>query len=487
MRISKFICILLLTFLVSLVVPSTTLQQRKPYEGVEIVVALRSLPETDFIMARVGEFEAKTGIRVYFVLYPELELRERIVMDCATKAGKFNVIAIDNMYIPEFVENGWIVPLDDFIKSPALTPPEYNVTDIMEVYRGTNSYKGKLYAIPIYGETTQLMYYRTIFEDSKIKAYYREWIKAHYDEVAKELKEFGLDPRNIPKELGPPTTMEGLWTIAKFFTKKVNAKSPVDYGIAMRGLRGEGMNVYIWTGFLRAFGGRFFKEEAPDGSPISYVPAFNSAEGVTALKFYSEILRRFGPPGVASFAWDDVQTVFQTGKVAMIIDATNFLTRIENPAKSAIAGKIGYAPLPRGPAGRFPSIYTLGFAIESFSPKKKQEASWLFIQWATSRTMELKKALEGNIVSVTRKSVFMNPVFIDKFGKYPGWRESTVEGLEEALPNYRPRFPKWREMGNLIGIAVEEAIAGVKSPKEALDWAAAESYKILKETGYIKG
>jgi len=484
----KPISLVVITLIIVSMVNVVSLYSQPPYTGVELIIALRSLPETDYIMGKTGEFEIRTGIKVHYVLYPELELREKTVMDLATGAGVYDIIGIDNMYIPEFAEAGWIIPIEDYIrklepKFEEIFGEKYNLSDFMRVYRETNSYKGKMWAVPIYGETTQLMYRKDIFEDSKVIEAYKRWVEAHYDELVEEVTKWDFKPEQIPKELKVPENMAELLVISRFFAKKFNPESPVEYGISLRGLRGEGMNIYIWTGFLRAFGGGFFDE--------NWRPIFNSSEGVKATEFYAYLLQNYGPPGSSTYTWDDVQTIFMAGKCAMIIDATNFLTRIENPELSAIAGKIGYAELPEGPAGKFPSIYTLGFTVSAIGAKEEieREAGTLFIMWATSKSMELGKALihYPPIVSVCRASAFLHKAFIDKVKAYPGWRESTVKGLEICLAEYRPRIPEWREVGDILGIAVEEVIAGARDAKSALDWAAAEATKILIRTGRLKG
>ena len=195
------------------------------------------------------------------------------------------------------------------------------------------------------------------------------------------------------------------------------------------------------------------------------------------------MLREYGPPGCASYTWDDVQTSFMTGKVAMIIDASNFFTRIEDTSKSAIAGNIGYAMVPAGPAGRYPGIYAMGFSISSIGAKteKERKAAAEFIQWATSKGMEKRKALDG-IISVTRESVFNDADFQARYGAYNGWLESTNQSIKEAMAEYRPRIPEWREIGNLIGIAVEEAIAGIKAPEAALNEAAKAGDEVFSAT-----
>jgi multiple sugar transport system substrate-binding protein len=425
----RFVGLALAVALVATLAWSTSAQQ-KSLAGTTLVVGLRSLPETDFIMARAKDFENTTGIKLNFVLFPELELREKLILDATTKAGGYQVIAIDGGYIPEFVEAGWIVPMGTYLK------PEWNVSDILSKYRGFLSYKGQLYALPIYGEATQLMYRRDWFEQAGVK---------------------------------PPTTMEELTALAKRFTQP-----PTRYGLAMRGRRGDGMNIYIWTEWLRSYGGQFW---TPDFKPV-----FNSPQGVRATEEYARLLRTYGPPGSATYTWDDVQTAFMAGRVAMIIDATNFFTRIEDPAKSRIAGKIGYAMVPQGPAGRFPGIYALGFGI-SYGAKTEQQraAAALFIQWATSQKMEQDKAAAG-IVSVSRRSVFESAAFKAKYGRYHGWLESTVQAISTADPEYRPRIVEWRDIGNRLGISVEEVIAGIKPAPQALNEAADYAAGVFAKT-----
>lgn len=404
--------------------------QQKPYAGMTLVVALRSLPETDIVMARVDEFKRDTGINLKFVLFPELELREKLVLDASTRAGGYQVIAIDGGYVPEFAEAGWVVPMDPYLRA------EWNVNDILPKYRGFLSYKGKLYALPVYGEATHLMYRLDWFRQAGLK---------------------------------PPATMEELEAAAKRFTKK-----PTQFGLSMRGRRGDGMNIYIWTEWLRSYGGKFWTED--------FKPVFNSPEGIMATEKYASLLRNYGPPGSATYTWDDVQTAFMAGKVAMIIDATNFFTRIEDPKKSRIAGKIGYAVVPRGPAGRFPGIYAMGFGISYGARTERQRgAAALFVQWATSKKMEEAKAAAG-IVSVSRLSVFDSAAFKAKYGEYPGWLGSTVQAIKEADPDYRPRIVEWRDIGNRLGIAVEEVIAGIKPASAALNEAADYATEVFAKT-----
>lgn len=398
--------------------------------GATITVALRSLPETDFIVSRLGEFQKATGVKVNIVTYAEQQLREKEVQDLSTGAGQFDVIAVDSVFIPEFARAGWLVPLAPYLGK------DYDLQDIPKSVLGLLSWNNVLYAAPVYAEITQLMYRKDLFEQAGIKV---------------------------------PETFEELEKAAAYFTN-----APRMYGLAMRGLRGNGMNVYTWTQWFRSYGGEFLDEQSR--------PIFNNEAGVKATEEYARLLKQYGPPGVASYSWDNVQTAFTSGQVAMIIDANNFYTRIEDPTKSTIAGKIGYAVVPAGPKGRFPGNYALGFAISSVGARSdvEKQASAAFIAWATSKEMQMA-SLKAHIVSQTRNSVLNSPQFAAALKK--DWISSTIESWRITNPNYRPLFPGWRSMGDLIGIAVQEVIAGNRTAKAALDEAAKATAELFQRTG----
>jgi multiple sugar transport system substrate-binding protein len=408
-------------------------QKDKPLTGAHLSVALRSLPEADFIIARIPQFEERTGVKVQVVTFPEQQLRDKLVQDVSSGAGQFQVIAADSMTLPEFAEAQWITPLDELIKQEQ---QDYDVQDISPGARGLLTYKGKLYALPVYAEITQLIYRKDLFKEARLKV---------------------------------PATVDELIADAKKFTDKLQG----EYGIALRGLRGFGMNMYIFSGFLLSYGGQFLSEKDE--------PIFNNADGVRALKIYSDLLRNDGPPGEANFSRDDVENALASETVAMIIEANTFYTRIDDPEKSGLAGKIGYAVVPAGPHGTFPAPYCLGLAVSTAGAKSDQEkkAAAEFILWATSYDMQLA-SIDAGIVSQTHAKVLSSDKYKAKVN--PEWLSSTAESWRIANGNYIPRTIAYRAMGDIIGAAVQEVIAGEKSPQDALDQAAYQTTEYLKKT-----
>ena len=75
------------------------------------------------------------------------------------------------------------------------------------------------------------------------------------------------------------------------------------------------------------------------------------------------------------------------------MDGVNFASQFEDPAKSKVVGKVGYAVLPSGPGGHFSPIYITGMAVNAQSRNK--EASYLFCQWATNKANAVRELMAG--------------------------------------------------------------------------------------------
>ena len=62
-----------------------------------------------------------------------------------------------------------------------------------------------------------------------------------------------------------------------------------------------------------------------------------------------------------------------------------------------------------------------------------------------------------------------------------------MEALEKADASYRPVFENWNEMGDYIGIALQDVISSgsTDGAQKALDNAQAQIEKMLKTKGYI--
>ena len=103
------------------------------------------------------------GVRLKFVSLPENEARAKITTDVSTQGGEFDVVMISNYETPMWSANGWLVNLQPYIDKT----PGYDAQDFLPQLRATLSYKGDLYSVPFYGESSFLMYRKDLMASGR--------------------------------------------------------------------------------------------------------------------------------------------------------------------------------------------------------------------------------------------------------------------------------------------------------------------------------
>ena len=316
--------------------------------------------------------------------------------------------------------------------------PAYKLNDVFDSLRTSYSWQGALFGLPIYSEVTILYYRKDLFAADK---------------------------------LTPPKTLAELEQDAAKLTKP-----PQVFGIALRGLRGEGMNVYTWTEWMRSYGADFLDPKMH--------PVFNSPEAIEGTEHYSNLINKYGAPGNGTWGWDKVSSAFAAGRVAMIVESTAFYPVFNDPKQSSVVGKVGYSVVPAGPKGAFPANYSIGLAVPStVDPKSKTfAAAAAFLQWATSQEMEFART-DKDIGNEDRKSVNQSDLLKSKIDA--GYIKAVSDGQAITKTQYRPMIPQWREMGDIIGAQIESYFTGGKTAKAALDAAAEQTAARFKEQGVL--
>src|SRR5438093_13213173 len=95
------------------------------------------------------------------------------------------------------------------------------------------------------------------------------------------------------------------------------------------------------------------------------------------------------------------------GTLVQYVDGNVHAPILENPARSKVAGKIGYARWPKGPSGRrVTSIWNWAYPINAALSERKKKATWLYLTWLASRETQLRTAtFKENPQSVIRTGV----------------------------------------------------------------------------------
>ena len=185
--------------------------------------------------------------------------------------------------------------------------------------------------------------------------------------------------------------------------------------------------------------------------------------------------------------WPDIADAFSQGTVGCYIDAHSSAAVLNNPDKSKVIGKIGFARWPKGPSGkRVTSIWNWGFPINAALSEKAKKATWLFITWAASAETQARTSWKfagpAKRSGINRTSLWRSPDFEAAMkGAGDNFVKAALESLEQDTDvEWRPRVPQWPAIGETMATSIQAALVGQKSAKDALDEAQSRIQQLLK-------
>ncbi len=260
---------------------------------------------------------------------------------------------------------------------------------------------------------------------------------------------------------GPPTTWDELVSYAEALTEDTNNDGQPDiYGIGLFGGWGA-FEFYPW--FWQA-GGEMLKEE--DGKIL---PAFNSPEGVAALQFWVDLVKKYQvmPDGLATAGEDDVKGPFMAGQMAMFTSGPWTVASLKEATD--IEGKWSIAPLPEGKEA---ASVLGGMDLILLQQSEQKEEAARFLNFWMQDEIQLDWAKSLSLLPV-KKSLYADPFF-----QTDPLMQAFAATLEVARS--RPTIPQAGEVDDLFGQAIQAALSGAKSPQEALDEAAQQAAEILE-------
>ncbi|MEP5759595.1 MAG: sugar ABC transporter substrate-binding protein [Litoreibacter sp.] len=397
----------------------------------ELNVVLFSMPYTQGLDQLEADFEAKTGHTVNIDVVGQDVFENRITLSFTGKTGDLDVVHTPVIQVQRWIEAGWLAPITASVD--AMDSKDDILAGPLDAYL----VNGERWALPFFAETG-MMAYRTDL-----------------------LAAAGFDK-------APETWAEMLEVSAAL---KANDQA----ALAMRVAPGQGFNMFVYPMIMRAYGGTFFKDY-----PSDLTPNMNTPEGQEALGVYSSLMNDFGPQGIGNFNFGEVAAGMQSGQVAMIVDGTSIVAQSLDPEKSQFADKISIAAVPTGPKGRSPAIAVHGLGVPADAPNP--EASFAFIEWATSEEVLTKIALMQAYPDFTRASVAQNAEVIAKYeGIHPEFLNLKVQMLGDAIGHYRPLLPQWPQMGATVGENINAAVNGIMSNEEALSTSDQDIADIMSE------
>lgn len=379
----------------------------------------------------------ETGVRLNLIEYPYASLYEKMTTAFQANASTFDIVMLDDPWMPKFGSEGWLAPLDaapfNLKRDPDIFPVVYDLGSWPPpsgpVPPGEGGKERHIYAITLVGNVEIFMYRRDLISQ----------VPQTWDQVLAEAKR--------------------LHNPAKHF-----------YGFTMRGAKGNPV-ISEWSPILRAYGANIFDDH--------WNVVLKSPETLAALKFFTGPLKAVSEPGADATDAADRSRLMATGHAALgetwPAEASD---SVENPKVSSVIGKVAYTVVPAGPAGKHTPLmgnWLLGI------PKAAKEKDWAyrFITWATSAKVQHPYAAAGGIPF--RQSILTDAGLNKRYPFFKAMADSLA-----APPFWRPRTPEWSAVETILGTHVNAALAGTETAEVAVDKAAGQITQHMKETGYIK-
>ena len=415
----------------------------RKFEGTEITWAYDIHPYADAVVTYLDEFEELTGITVNVELYPDDTYWGKLNIQLSTGSSDWDVVGTGIQPAWDVTPGGQLTPLRGLIEDSSMTNPNYDYEDFFPALRRAwtwdvaeeeiiDTVDGEIWGIPHAFENMQLMYRTDI------------------------LKRLGVEP---------PSTLPELTEACA----RITAADPNITPMAVRGVR-------FWSSIHTA--------------PISIAKSYGVSDFVlsgenldTALdsdasfRFHTDyvaMIQACAPDSWANDNWYQVVDGLSTGKTAMAMDANMFGFWNNIEGASDASGKIAFAPPLTAPDNdEFASnIWIWSLAINAAS--ENQGAAWYFMQWATSKEMNVRGATDGKLVNPPRASTWEAQEWID-YANQPEFNNfydtfNTVQANTSLL--FTPRYGFGTAM-NGWAVAMQDMVGGA-DVQERLDELAKE-------------
>jgi glycerol transport system substrate-binding protein len=467
-----------------------------PFKGMHIKVVSETIPTHAYESKTLTKaFEEITGIHVTHDTIQEGDVVEKLQTQVQTGKPIYDAYINDDDFIGFHARYPYTRNLTDWMKGDgkSVTDPYLDLKDFLGLADATGlksrGFKGKLWQLPDQSFINVYWFRKDWFDKPELKAAFK--------------KKYGYD-------LGVPLNWSAYEDIAAFFkndVKEIDGKAVfghMDYGkkapdLGWRftddwlGMAGEG-DVGIPNGYPVDEWGIRMDGCRPVGSSVSRGGAVNGPAAQYALRKYMEWLREYAPPGALGMDFYQSLPSLAKGNVAQQVFwySAFAATMLEPQSKGNhtvdASGKPLWrmAPTPHGPywkpgmkAGyRDEGSWTLLKNV----PLKRTQAAWLYAQFITSKTVDLKKSHVG--WTFIRKSTVMDKSFDDPDGsKYggliqffrgPGIKYWTPTGLN--VPDYAKLAQLWWQN-------IGEAVAGEVTPETALNNLAKAQDRVMERIG----
>ena len=405
-----------------------------------ITMVINQSPWFDGFRQLVEQYQKETGNRIELDVNPYAGALDKIRNSLRAGAGTYDLLAIDNNWMVEMFDGGFLMPLTEL-------DPAFKLDPGISTYGGTIFWNdrlhtfdpagGKLMGVPVNGNVEVLFYRKDLYDQKGLK------VPETWDQV--------LDNAT-----------------------KLNDGSKV-YGFVHRDDRDSALADF--SNYLFSFGGDIFA----NASTGDFTVVLNSPAARRALDFYLRLGKGGGYPSAGSVSQGQMIQLLSTGKAAQAIAVVGAWAQLEDPNKSAVVGKIEAALIPRGEGGQHASRagHWIG-AVARNVPRERQLAALQFLRWFQTLDHQLAYTRYGAV-----------PVRVDignsDLARDPKFRFLKAQAENSRVARMYAVVPEAAQMSSILSLRLNECIIGKASINDTLNRAAAEVQDLMARAGRKTG
>ena len=448
----------------------------QPFQGMDIKVVSETITTHEYeSQVLAPAFTAITGIQVTHDLIGEGDVVEKLQTQMQSGENVYDAYINDSDLIGTHWRYQQVRNLTDWIAGEGadVTLPTLDLDDFIGT-QFTTAPDGKLYQLPTQQFANLYWFRYDWFNDEQNKADFQE--------------KYGY-------ELGVPVNWSAYEDIAEFFTGRDLSRMGVegevfgnmDYGkkdpslgwrytdawMSMAGMGdvGEpnGLPVDEW-------GIRVNENSQPVGSCMDRGGATNAPAAVYAVEKAIEWLEKYTPPAAAGMTFSEAGPIPAQGNIAQqMFWYTAFTADTVKPDLPVMnedgTPKWRMAPSPHGvywKEGQKVGYQDVGsWTLMKSTPVDRAQAAWLYAQFVTSKTVDVKKSHVG--LTFIRDSSINHESFTERAPRLGGLVEFYRSPARTAWSPTGTNVPDYPRLAQLWWQNIGDAMSGQKTAQEALD------------------
>jgi multiple sugar transport system substrate-binding protein len=228
---------------------------------------------------------------------------------------------------------------------------------------------------------------------------------------------------------------------------------------------------YEYQPVFYSYGANWFVDEGKN-----WTPAVNADAAQAGTAVFRRLLEQ-GPPKPQTVGQADVINLMQGGQAFQGHFVAAGAAQIEDPQRSSVVGKVGYAVVPAGSTGKSaPTSGTWTLCVPAARPAENQKAAADFIMWMLDKKQQEDFVRAGGIPS--RNDV--SEAFDSKTRPY-------LDALMASMPTIRrsPRYVFAAAMDDATEQNLSRIGAGEVTVKAGLDRLQAQLTEIVTKAGFL--